>query len=150
MFKIKIWFVHVILEINFHAFWKTIPMESMMLNDSWSSQLLYPEIVWWLKKDTPLTPCSQAYKLLINDQKLIGLITDGDLRRELKEDDNILSKNAQSIMSKNPTTISPNISLGESLQIMEKRDPSPISLLPVVSQENSLFLGLIRLHDIYG
>lgn len=87
---------------------------------------------------------------VINDQKLVGLITDGDLRRELKEDQNILSKDAQSIMSQTPTTVSPNISLGESLQMMEKRDPSPVSLLPVVSQENSLFLGLIRLHDIYG
>ena len=116
-----------------------------------------PPKVACVKMETPMkevvikmTEFPLGAACVINDQKLVGLITDGDLRRELKEDDNILSKNAQSIMSKNPTTISPNISLGESLQIMEKREPSPISLLPVVSPENSLFLGLIRLHDIYG
>ena len=116
-----------------------------------------PTKVACVKMETPMkevvikmTEFPLGAACVINDQKLVGLITDGDLRRELKEDDNILSKNAQSIMSKNPTTISPNISLGESLQIMEKREPSPISLLPVVSPENSLFLGLIRLHDIYG
>jgi len=116
-----------------------------------------PTKVACVKMETPMkevvikmTEFPLGAACVINDQKLVGLITDGDLRRELKEDDNILSKNAQSIMSKNPTTISPNISLGESLQIMEKREPSPISLLPVVSPENGLFLGLIRLHDIYG
>ena len=116
-----------------------------------------PTKVACVKMETPMkevvikmTEFPLGAACVINDQKLVGLITDGDLRRELKEDDNILSKNAQSIMSKNPTTISPNISLGESLQIMEKREPSPISLLPVVSPEKSLFLGLIRLHDIYG
>lgn len=116
-----------------------------------------PSKVACVKMETPMkevvikmTEFPLGAACVINDQKLVGLITDGDLRRELKEDDNILSKNAQSIMSKNPTTISPNISLGESLQIMEKREPSPISLLPVVSPENGLFLGLIRLHDIYG
>ena len=116
-----------------------------------------PSKVACVKMETPMkevvikmTEFPLGAACVINDQKLVGLITDGDLRRELKEDDNILSKNAQSIMSKNPTAISPNISLGESLQIMEKREPSPISLLPVVSPENGLFLGLIRLHDIYG
>ena len=116
-----------------------------------------PAKVACVKMETPMkevvikmTEFPLGAACVINDQKLVGLITDGDLRRELKEDDNILSKNAQSIMSKNPTTISPNISLGESLQIMEKREPSPISLVPVVSPEDSLFLGLIRLHDIYG
>ena len=88
-----------------------------------------PSKVACVKMETPMkevvikmTEFPLGAACVINDQKLVGLITDGDLRRELKEDDNILSKNAQSIMSKNPTTISPNISLGESLQIMEKEN----------------------------
>ena len=87
---------------------------------------------------------------VLKEKELLGLITDGDLRRELKNDENILNRDAQSIMTKNPTTVSSSLSLGESLQLMEKRKPSPISLLPVVDQTNSTFLGLIRLHDVYG
>ena len=42
----------------------------------------------------------------LKEKELLGLITDGDLRRELKNDENILNRDAQSIMTKNPTTVS--------------------------------------------
>ena len=85
---------------------------------------------------------------ILENQKLIGIITDGDLRRTLLETDDINKVSVGDIMSKNPKTISPEESLGFALDLMEKRKPTPVSLLPVVCPENQNFLGLIRLHDI--
>jgi len=82
--------------------------------------------------------------------KLIGIVTDGDLRRGLQENENLLSLTAESIMTNNPTTISPNATLGDALHFMETGRATPVSLLPVVEDQTMNFLGLLRLHDIYG
>ena len=82
--------------------------------------------------------------------KLIGIVTDGDLRRGLQENENLLSLTAESIMTNNPTTISPNATLGNALHFMETGRATPVSLLPVVEDQTMNFLGLLRLHDIYG
>lgn len=83
---------------------------------------------------------------IIKENILIGIITDGDLRRTLEKDNDIRSLKVDEIMSKNPITISPNVSLGEALSIMENRK-SQINVLPVVDEKN-VCLGIIRLHDI--
>lgn len=82
--------------------------------------------------------------------KLSGVVTDGDLRRGLQENENLLSLTAESIMTSNPTTISPHATLGDALHFMETGRASPVSLLPVVEDQTKNFLGLLRLHDIYG
>jgi len=82
--------------------------------------------------------------------KLIGIVTDGDLRRGLQENENLLSLTVESIMTNNPTTISPNATLGDALHFMETGRATPVSLLPVVEDQTMNFLGLLRLHDIYG
>jgi len=82
--------------------------------------------------------------------KLVGIVTDGDLRRGLQENENFLRLPAESIMTRNPATISPRAALGEALHFMETGKASPISLLPVVENLTREFLGLLRLHDIYG
>lgn len=80
---------------------------------------------------------------------LIGLITDGDLRRSLKDSD---SKNwnklkAENLMTKNPISISPEAMAIDALKLMEENDKKPISILPVISKDNE-FLGFVRLHDL--
>ena len=82
--------------------------------------------------------------------KLAGVVTDGDLRRGLQENEKLLDLPAESIMTKNPATISPRATLGEALHFMETGRTSPISLLPVVEDQTQEFLGILRLHDIYG
>jgi len=82
--------------------------------------------------------------------KLVGVVTDGDLRRGLQENENLLTLHAESIMAKNPATISPCATLGEALHFMETGRASPVSSLPVVDSQTQEFLGLLRLHDIYG
>jgi arabinose-5-phosphate isomerase len=80
--------------------------------------------------------------------KLVGLITDGDLRRALQEHDDIRSLRAADVMTAHPTAIGPEALLLDALRLMEDR-PSQISVLPVVDPATGACLGLLRLHDIY-
>jgi len=83
------------------------------------------------------------------DGRLLGLITDGDLRRALEENEDIRNVRAGDVMTANPITIGPGATLREALQTMEDR-PSQISVLPVVSgQSDDKCTGLLRLHDLY-
>lgn len=80
--------------------------------------------------------------------KLEGLITDGDVRRLLSEDGDILAREVGSSMTPSPISAYPEMSLGEAVRMMEDR-PSQISVLPVVDRESGKLVGLLRLHDAY-
>jgi arabinose-5-phosphate isomerase len=80
--------------------------------------------------------------------KLIGLITDGDLRRALEAHDDIRGLAAADVMTANPITVSPHARLSDALRLMEDR-PSQISVLPVIDPTDRQCLGLLRVHDIY-
>ncbi|GAA6615439.1 SIS domain-containing protein [Scytonema sp. NUACC26] len=82
------------------------------------------------------------------EQQLVGLITDGDLRRWIQKTKpaELQSLNAGRIMTANPVTVTPDILAYDALKLMEDR-PSQISVLPVVNAQQHC-LGLIRLHDI--
>ncbi len=79
--------------------------------------------------------------------KLLGLITDGDLRRALLKYDEIKDLAAKDIMSPSPLTIEPGRLLGEALKHMESHHKQ-VSVLPVLDPDGQL-QGLLRLHDIY-
>jgi len=79
---------------------------------------------------------------------LLGVITDGDLRRALESHDDIRGLRAADIMTPRPITVSADVRLHEALRLMEDR-PSQISVLPVVEAGGRRCLGLLRLHDIY-
>ena len=80
--------------------------------------------------------------------KLLGIITDGDLRRAIQEiEPTDLSKlKASTIMSSNPVVVAPHNLAYDALQMMENRS-SQIAVLPVVD-EGFFCVGLLRLHDI--
>jgi arabinose-5-phosphate isomerase len=78
---------------------------------------------------------------------LLGLITDGDVRRALQAHDDIRTLRACDVMTARPSTLSPEALLHEALAFMEDR-PSQISVVPVVDGEHRC-LGLLRLHDVY-
>jgi arabinose-5-phosphate isomerase len=82
------------------------------------------------------------------DGKLLGLITDGDLRRALRLHDDIRALRASDVMTGGAITIAPGTRLLDALRLMEDR-PSQISVLPVVDPQTGACLGLLRLHDIY-
>jgi arabinose-5-phosphate isomerase len=81
-----------------------------------------------------------------NKNHLIGIITDGDVRRALQKFDDIRNLKASDVMTYNPITIAPDALLGEALAKMEHRT-SQINVLPVVVSDNTC-IGVIRLHDI--
>jgi arabinose-5-phosphate isomerase len=88
--------------------------------------------------------------LLIVDQEkhLLGIFTDGDLRRALQQKKNLLTKTPMgALMSKEPTRISPTAMAYEALQLMESNQRRPITILPVTDKGGRV-VGLIRLHDI--
>lgn len=83
-----------------------------------------------------------------DDGKLLGIVTDGDLRRTIERTppDELSSLTAGSMMTAGPITASPEMLAFDALRLMEDR-PSQISVLPVVDAENCC-VGLLRLHDV--
>ena len=95
-----------------------------------------------------MTEKPQGAALVLNNEKiLMGIITEGDLRRSLANEIDIDNCKANEVMSANTITIKVDSSLSEVISLMENRE-SQISVLPVVDQSN-ICLGLIRIHDIY-
>ncbi len=82
------------------------------------------------------------------DGSLIGIITDGDLRRSLEKtpSDKFNELTASDLMTGSPVTAGPEMLAFDALKLMEERS-SQISVLPVVDQ-NGRAAGLVRLHDI--
>lgn len=77
------------------------------------------------------------------DHKLIGIITDGDLRRMLNKYENITGLSAIDIMSGSPKCISPEAYAAEALQIMQENN-----ITQLVVKEEDQALGFIHLHDL--
>jgi arabinose-5-phosphate isomerase len=76
-------------------------------------------------------------------QELLGIITDGDLRRMLEKDINLATVISSDIMSTKPVTISKDALAVEALEILRSKD---ISQLPVM--DGKLYAGFIHLHDL--
>ena len=84
-----------------------------------------------------------------NVHHLVGLITDGDLRRALRNQPaarwSVLT--ARDLMTEDPITIRPNDLAAQAIQVMEHNRRKPISVLPVVDSQGKM-QGLLRLHDL--
>lgn len=75
-----------------------------------------------------------------NDKNLIGIITDGDLRRHIDKD--FLTHSADEIMTKNPATIKQEMLAVEAIALLNKKS---ITSLFVV--ENKKVVGILHIHD---
>jgi arabinose-5-phosphate isomerase len=80
---------------------------------------------------------------VLKGSKLVGIITDGDLRRMLEKDLDLRKQLAGDIMSAGPKTVSPSTLVIDALTLMRKNN---ITQLLVV--ERSSYKGVIHLHDI--
>ena len=77
---------------------------------------------------------------------LIGIITDGDLRRHMS--DRLLDLTAETVMTTSPMTIAPDLLAEEALSIMNGRDGrGPVTCLFVVEEQGNVPVGLIHIHD---
>jgi len=80
---------------------------------------------------------------VVENDKVIGIITDGDIRRMLNDRDTFNDLTAKDIMTKNPKMIKSNDMVVDALNILEDFS---ITQLVVVDEGN--YLGVIHLHDI--
>ena len=96
-----------------------------------------------------MTEKPQGAALVVDKElQLLGIITDGDLRRCLAEGKDIDKITADDLMTSNPVGINIKSHLKDAMVLMEDRK-SQISVLPVVNDDGKTCAGLIRLHDIY-
>jgi len=80
---------------------------------------------------------------VMSNDKMLGIITDGDLRRMLEKNDHISGIKAKDIMTVDPKIIQAGSLVVEALSLMRKHN---ITQLPVF--ENNRYVGVIHLHDI--
>ena len=80
---------------------------------------------------------------VVDDNKVIGIITDGDIRRMLNERDSFSDLTAKDIMTKNPKLISSTAMVVDALNILED-----FSITQLVVVDNDEYKGVLHLHDI--
>jgi arabinose-5-phosphate isomerase len=80
---------------------------------------------------------------VLEDNKVIGVITDGDIRRMLNDRDNIAGVIATDIMTKNPKWISSHDMVIDAFNTMEK-----YAITQLVVLDNGVYKGILHLHDI--
>jgi arabinose-5-phosphate isomerase len=78
-------------------------------------------------------------------KRLLGIITDGDLRRQMERRSDVLTHSAKDVMTKVPVTIGPKVIAQEALNIMEQRR---ITSLVVVDARKRI-AGVVHLHDLW-
>lgn len=80
---------------------------------------------------------------VVENGNLLGIITDGDIRRMLQNHDNLSGITAKDIMTKNPKTADTNDMVVDALNMMEN-----FSITQLIVTENNKYIGVIHLHDI--
>ena len=81
---------------------------------------------------------------VIENDKIVGIITDGDIRRMLSKSTEISALSANDIMSTNPKTISVDAMAIDALDALESNDITQI----LVTNDTGDYLGVIHLHDL--
>jgi arabinose-5-phosphate isomerase len=80
---------------------------------------------------------------VLENGKLIGIITDGDIRRMLNKHDNISGLMARDIMSANPKTIGTDVLAIKALKRMQDNDISQL-----LAVDNELYKGVVHIHNL--
>ena len=80
---------------------------------------------------------------VLKNEKLEGIITDGDLRRMLEKGTAFSNLSAKDIMSSNPKTIAVNGLAYDALQIMENNNISQIIVM-----DNDVYVGIVHMHEL--
>ena len=88
-----------------------------------------------------------ATAVVDKEGSLLGILTDGDIRRGLEKGHQFLEEPVVNIMTKTPKTITSDKLAAVALSIMEKNKPRPITVLPVVDK-NNFVIGIVHLTDL--
>lgn len=80
---------------------------------------------------------------VIENKKVIGIITDGDIRRMLNNNDTFVHLTAKDIMTKNPKTIQLSSMVTDALNVLED-----FSITQLIVTDQDEYKGVLHLHDI--
>ncbi len=86
-----------------------------------------------------------ATAVIDNQNNILGIITDGDIRRMLNKFENFSNLTAQNIMSMNPLSIDADSLAAKAGQFMQDK-----KITQLIVTKNNQYLGLIHLHDLYS
>ena len=84
-----------------------------------------------------------ATVILNKDEKPIGIVTDGDVRRMFEKYDDFINLKAKDIMSMNPKMIQENLLAAEALEIMKA-----FNITQIVVMNDKEYAGILHLHDL--
>ena len=80
------------------------------------------------------------------EDKLAGIVTDGDLRRALGQFGQVLERPVKEVMTADPLAVGPGTLASQALELMEQK---AITVLPVVDDDRKV-VGIVHLHDLLG
>lgn len=80
---------------------------------------------------------------VVNDDIIVGIITDGDIRRMLENSDDINKLQAKDIMSKDPVSVSSDTMAVNALDIMQKNN-----ITQILVSKNGKYSGVVHFHDL--
>ena len=105
-----------------------------------------------VKKDAPLKDVIfeisrgrlGATAVIDANNKIIGIITDGDVRRMLEKISDVSKIKAEDIITLNPKTIQPHLLAIEAFETLKKFDINQL----LIAGDNNVYLGILHLHDL--
>jgi arabinose-5-phosphate isomerase len=99
----------------------------------------------WKEVVLTITQSRLGATVVVNDEnEVIGIVTDGDIRRMLEQFSQFNNIHASDIMGNNPTCLDENTLAIEAAQIMQQKK---ITQIPIT--KNNLYFGIVHLHDLY-
>lgn len=87
-----------------------------------------------------------AVLIIDSNDQLLGIVTDGDVRRAVAESSDLAATSVESFMTVDPVTIEENMQAVDALSIMQQYE---ITILPVVGRNKEL-VGILHLHNLLG
>ena len=80
---------------------------------------------------------------VIDQEKIVGIITDGDLRRMLRKNKDFSSLKAKDIMGENPKLIKNNAMAVDAIDLLETNE-----ITQLIAEENGKYAGIVHLHNL--
>lgn len=80
---------------------------------------------------------------VIEDEKVLGIITDGDIRRMLRNNDEFIHLKAKDIMTRNPKTINHDAMAIDALDMLEENKISQL-----IAVDNNKYCGVVHIHNL--
>ena len=80
---------------------------------------------------------------VVDQDKIVGIITDGDLRRMLSKVDNIAGLTAKEIMTKNPKLINNDAMAIEAMELMDR-----YGITQILAHDNGRYTGVVHIHNL--